>query len=435
MLSRLNRFAQQPFRHFSATLTLVFLLLFAATAVAAPGGGKGGGKPSKPTVSIATPSSGSTASGAVTVSGSASDSSTSLASVQVSVDSGAYQQASGTTSWSFPLDTASYPDGTHTIAARATDSRGNTAVTNETVTFSNSAPPPPPPPPSDTTPPTVSIATPASGSTVSGTVSVSGSASDAVGVSTVQVSVDGGAYQTAQGTSSWSYSLDTTALADGSHTLAARATDTSGNVSTTSEGITVQNSTAQTLPSGVIDQLVTPEGATIQIYSGVSNWTAQQVYDLLKPNAYQLSVIGPTLTIKVQNQYASQTTSGASSTGDPPVYSDFSATIYLKASNSSFAVAPDAVITHEYGCAWTQYYLWIGHAGDWNPYLVERNLLGNPLLDSNLNWSRTELIADDYRMLFGTQKAQDELSYINPYIPDPRTVSGLKDWFLTSWAS
>jgi hypothetical protein len=254
-------------------------------------------------------------------------------------------------------------------------------------------------------------------------------------VETVQVSVDGGSYQAAQGTSSWSYSLDTTTLGNGSHTLMARATDTSGNVSTTSEGVSIQNTTASPPPpAGVIDQLVTPEGATIQIYSGVTNWTAQQVYDLLKPNAYQLGVLGPTLTIKVQNQYASQTTSGASSVGDPPVYSNFSATIYLKASNSSFAVAPDAVITHEYGCAWTQYHLWIDHSDNWNSYLVERSLLGNPLLDSNLNWSRTELIADDYRMLFGTQKAQDELSYINPYLPDPRTVSGLKDWFLNSWA-
>lgn len=433
MVSPLDRLAQRPSRHLPALgLTLSFLLLFAGGAVAAPGAGKGG-KSTKPTVSIALPSSGSTASGTVNVSGSASDSSTSLSSVGISVDGGAYRLASGTASWSFPLDTTSYPDGTHTITAQATDSRGNTAVTTETVTFSN----PPastttPPPPPDTTPPSVSIFAPVAGSTVSGTSSVSGSASDNVGVSTVQVSVDGGAYQTAQGTSGWNYSIDTTTLANGSHTLTARATDTSGNVSTASESITVQNLAG--LPSGVIDQLITPEGATIQIYSGVTNWTAQQVYDLLKPNAYQLSVLGPTLTIKVQNQYASQTTSGASSVGDPPVYSNFSATIYLKASNSSFAVAPDAVIAHEYGSAWTQYYLWIGHAGDWNPYLAERNLLGNSLLDSNLNWSRTELIADDYRMLFGTQKAQDELSYINPYIPDPRTVTGLKDWFLNSWA-
>jgi len=66
--------------------------------------------------------------------------------------------------------------------------------------------------------------------------------------------------------------------------------------------------------------------------------------------------------------------------------------------------------------------------------LSERNLAGNPLLDSNLNWSRTELIADDYRMLFGTAAAQNELAYINPYVPDPRTVVGLKDWFIGYWA-
>ena len=46
-----------------------------------------------------------------------------------------------------------------------------------------------------------------------------------------------------------------------------------------------------------MQQLVTPEGATINIYSDAVGWTAEQIYDLLKPNAYQLDVIGPTLTI------------------------------------------------------------------------------------------------------------------------------------------
>ena len=55
------------------------------------------------------------------------------------------------------------------------------------------------------------------------------------------------------------------------------------------EAVTVQNPSS--LPAGVSEQVVTPEGARIQIYSGVSGWTAQQIYDLLKPNAYQLGLI------------------------------------------------------------------------------------------------------------------------------------------------
>jgi Bacterial Ig domain len=437
MLSRLNPSAQHPFRHLA--LALFFLFLFAAGAAAAPGSGKKPpkGTSSKPVISIVAPSSGSTLSGPVNVSGSASDSGASLARVQVSVDGGPYQPASGTSSWSFPLDTTSYPNGTHTIAAQATDTSGSSAVATETVTVSNSSttPPPPPPPPPDTTPPAVSISAPADGSTVSGTVSVSGSASDNVVVSTVQVSVDGtadgGAYHAAQGTGSWSYSLDTTALTNGSHTISARATDTSGNVSTTSESVTVQNSSAP--PAGVIDQLVTPEGVTIQIYSGVTGWTAQQVYDLLKPNAYQLSLVGPHYTIKVQTQYASSTTTSVS--GDATNgYSNYHATTYLSAqAGSNFMLIPDAIIAHEYGHAWSLYHLYMTEGGNWNSYLQARGILGDSRLDTSYMWNRNEMLAEDYRLLFGTLTAQSGMTQMNYQVPDARQVTGLKDFLASSW--
>jgi hypothetical protein len=247
----------------------------------------------------------------------------------------------------------------------------------------------------------------------------------------VQVSVDGGAYQVAQGTSSWSYALDTTALSDGSHTLTARATDTSGNVSTTSESVTVQNSTS--LPSGVVDQMVTPEGVTIQIYSGVTGWTAQQVYDLLKPNAYQLSLVGPHYTIKVQTQYASSTTtsvSGDASSG----FSNYQAITYLCAqAGSNFSLIPDEVVAHEYGHAWSLYHLYMTENGNWNSYLQARGLLGDSRLDSNYMWNRSEILAEDYRLLFGTATAQNEMAQMNYQIPDARQVAGLKSFLASSW--
>jgi hypothetical protein len=417
------------------TLALFFFFVFAATASAS---GSKGGKPPKstsaPTISIAAPSAGSTVSGRISVSGTASDSSTSLASIKISVDGGAYHPASGTASWTFALDTTSYPDGAHAIAAKVTDSAGSTAVTTDSVTFSNSptSPPPPPPlPPPDTSPPSVSISSPAPSGTVSGTVSVSGSASDNVSVATVQVSVDGGAYQTAQGASSWSYSLDTMALSNGSHTLAARATDTSGNVSTANESVIVQNTTP--LPPGVVDQLVTPEGATIQVYSGVTGWTAQQIYDLLKPNAYQLSLIGPHYTIKVQTQYVSSTTtsvSGDAATG----YSNYQATTYLNTqAGSNFTLIPDAIIAHEYGAAWSLYHLYMTEDGKWDSYFQARGITGDPRIDSNYMWNRGELIAEDYRLLLGTSAAQSEMAQMNYQIPDARQVAGLKDFLASSW--
>jgi len=260
---------------------------------------------------------------------------------------------------------------------------------------------------------------------------VTGGAADNVQVASVAVSVDSGPYQPAQGSSSWSYSLNTSTLSNAQHTLTARATDTAGNVSMTSETINVSNP----LPPEVVEQLVTPEGLTIQIYSGTSGWSAQQIYALLKPSAYQLSLIGPDLTIKVQSQSPSQTASSAGFSSG--LYTSFRATICLQVlsgTNTTFTLKPDYVLAHEYGHAWTTYHLMLTQQDSWTPYLTERGLLENPLLDSSYIWSRNEMLADDYRMLFGDAAAQSEAAYINPNIADPRTVPGLREWFISSWA-
>jgi hypothetical protein len=90
--------------------------------------------------------------------------------------------------------------------------------------------------------PSVSITAPTSGATVSGTVSVSGTASDTVTISSLQVAVDGGSYSNASGTNSWSFNLNTGSLPNGSHTLMAKAIDAAGISATSSSvSITVNN--------------------------------------------------------------------------------------------------------------------------------------------------------------------------------------------------
>ena len=101
----------------------------------------------------------------------------------------------------------------------------------------------PPPPPGDTTPPTTSITSPASGATVSGTVTVSASASDNVGVSRVELFVDG-SLAGSDTSSPYSFSWNTTAVANGGHSLQTRAYDAAGNVGSSSTvSVTVSNST------------------------------------------------------------------------------------------------------------------------------------------------------------------------------------------------
>lgn len=71
----------------------------------------------------------------LTVSGTAADTGGSgLATVEVRVDGGAWQSATGTTSWSIDLDVSTFPTGSFLIEARATDGAANVStLASETV--------------------------------------------------------------------------------------------------------------------------------------------------------------------------------------------------------------------------------------------------------------------------------------------------------------
>ncbi|MBJ6764184.1 M20/M25/M40 family metallo-hydrolase [Myxococcaceae bacterium JPH2] len=90
--------------------------------------------------------------------------------------------------------------------------------------------------PPDTTPPTVSLTAP-TGGTVSGSVTLSATASDNVGVSRVDFLVDG-AVKNSDFSSPYSYAWDSTTASNGSHTVSAVAYDGAGN-STATSAVTV----------------------------------------------------------------------------------------------------------------------------------------------------------------------------------------------------
>jgi Bacterial Ig domain len=99
----------------------------------------------------------------------------------------------------------------------------------------------------DTTPPTTSISTPANGATVSGTVAVSASGADNVGVTKLELYVDGTLAVSAT-SGPLSYSWNTTLVSNGSHTLVSKAYDAANNVGTSSTvTVTVSNGGAQQL--------------------------------------------------------------------------------------------------------------------------------------------------------------------------------------------
>jgi hypothetical protein len=97
----------------------------------------------------------------------------------------------------------------------------------------------------DLTPPTVAITSPTAGATVAGVTQVTVSASDNVGVTQVGVYLDG-VLAGASSDDNASFTWDTTAVADGSHTLVAAAQDAAGNTCTSSATTVSVRNTADT---------------------------------------------------------------------------------------------------------------------------------------------------------------------------------------------
>ncbi len=206
-----------------------------------------------PTASIGSPAAGATVTGTISVTVSASDD-VGVTRVDLYLDGALF--ATGTSApYAFAWNTTTATNGSHTLRATASDAAGN-AGNSATITVTvNNIPP-------DTTPPTASISSPSAGATVSGTISVTASASDNVGVTKVDLYLDGALFAT--GTSApYSFAWNTKTAANGSHTLKAIATDAAGNAgSSTTISVTVSNVVPDTTPPTVA--ITSPAaGATI----------------------------------------------------------------------------------------------------------------------------------------------------------------------------
>lgn len=116
---------------------------------------------------------------------------------------------------------------------------------------------------SGNSPPTCSITSPSNGATVSGTITIQGTASDSDGtVQSVEVKIDSGTWQTATGTTSWNYSWDTTTVSDGSHTIYARSYDGTDYSTEASVTVTVSNGGSTNNPPNAPSNPTPADGAT-----------------------------------------------------------------------------------------------------------------------------------------------------------------------------
>ncbi len=161
--------------------------------------------------------------------------------------------------------------GVATITLKATDANGASAQTQFTVTVGNP----------ETTPPTVAVTSPADGQTFATAPTITGTATDNVGVTQLQASVDGAAPVNvpvgAQGSFSFTPTLPSGTAANGRHTVTFTALDAAGNQSAPANlSFTIQTSgPAVTIASPQDGQTFKADPTvTGQVASGVTHLQA-----------------------------------------------------------------------------------------------------------------------------------------------------------------
>ncbi|MBK6685592.1 MAG: VCBS repeat-containing protein [Deltaproteobacteria bacterium] len=192
-----------------------------------------------PTVSFVNPVDGGAISGVVSVELSAMDDGA-ISKIELYAG-GVLRGATTDTPYRVSLDTSGMPEGLTQLRAVVTDAANKTGEATINVVVDN------------TSPPFVSIAAPQANRAYGGTLQVDLTATDAAGVASVAILVDGVTI-TSLTAAPYTYAIDTRSLAEGDHTLEIRARDQRGNEGTTTRTFAADN----VLP----DLVITPGNGT-----------------------------------------------------------------------------------------------------------------------------------------------------------------------------
>lgn len=184
-----------------------------------------------PTVSVLSPSTGSVVSGTVVLSASASDN-LGVRGLRFTVNGQAIGSELSSPPYQVSWATATVPNGTYQVAAIARDAEGNTVSSSTTITVTN-----------DALPPAVSLTSPTANAIIGGTVMVTATATDDLGVMSVRFALDGTPLGSEDATAPYEIAWDTSAAIDGVHTLAAIARDAAGKETSTTLRVTVTHDT------------------------------------------------------------------------------------------------------------------------------------------------------------------------------------------------
>jgi glutamine amidotransferase PdxT len=172
-----------------------------------------------PSVNVTAPATGNV-SGTINVTANASDN-IGVAGVQFLLDGNNLGTEDITSPYSISWNTTTATNGNHNLTARARDASGNSTTSSIVAVNVNN----------DTQPPTVTV-DPPTASPVSGTINVTATASDNVGVAGVQFLLDGTNLGAEDVAAPFSVSWTTTTASNGVHTITAKARDAAGNITT-----------------------------------------------------------------------------------------------------------------------------------------------------------------------------------------------------------
>jgi hypothetical protein len=179
-----------------------------------------------PTVALTSPGTGTAVHGMVTVSATASDDQD-VFGVQFKVDGVPLGSEDNAEPFEVSWNTLQAPNGAYVLTAVARDGAGKESTASVTVTVTN-----------DATAPTLSLTT--SGNT-SGTVMITATATDDVGVAGVQFLVDGINFGAEDVTAPYEVAWNTLTAANGAHLLTAVARDATNKKTKVNLSVTISN--------------------------------------------------------------------------------------------------------------------------------------------------------------------------------------------------
>lgn len=135
--------------------------------------------------------------------------------------------------------------------------------------------------------------------------------------------------------------------------------------------------------------------------------------------------------VTIRFDYSANSSTVAAWQGTAGNYHSFSAVCY--GTYTFWLDGGDQILSHEYGHAWSYYYdVIVQQDSKFTAYLATRGLSGDPRVGSSYRWMPAEMIAEDYRQLFGSPNAQ-EAWQTNHEIPNAEDVPGLRDFLLTTF--